>query len=57
MIGISVFAGCMVHLILDELNSLSFKFGLIPVLINSSGTAFKFKSDNLPAVDSEVSIS
>lgn len=47
MVGISVFAGCMVHLILDELNSLSFKFGLIPVLKSSSGTAFKLKSDNL----------
>lgn len=47
MVGISVFAGCMVHLILDELNSISFKFGLIPVLKSSSGTAFKLKSDNL----------
>jgi membrane-bound metal-dependent hydrolase YbcI (DUF457 family) len=47
MVGLSVFAGCMVHLILDELNSFSFKFGLIPVLKSSSGTAFKIKSGNL----------
>lgn len=49
MVGISVFAGCMVHLLLDELNSFSLKFGLVPVLKSSSGTAFKFKSGSLSA--------
>ncbi|MBI9091979.1 MAG: metal-dependent hydrolase [Desulfobacterium sp.] len=47
MVGLSVFAGCMGHLILDELNSISFKFGLIPVWKRSSGTAFKITSGNL----------
>ncbi len=47
MVGLSVFMGCITHLIFDELNSLSFKFVFIPVLKKSSGTAFKMKSNNL----------
>ena len=47
MVGISVFAGCIVHLLLDEFNSFSFKLGFIPVVKNSFGTAFKLKSNNL----------
>lgn len=44
IIGLSVFAGCLIHLILDELNSFSLKFGFIPKLKQSSGTALKMKS-------------
>ena len=40
----AVFSGCMVHLILDELNSMSIKFGFVVVLKNSSGSALKFFS-------------
>jgi membrane-bound metal-dependent hydrolase YbcI (DUF457 family) len=46
IIGLSVFAGCLVHLIIDELNSVSLKFGFIPMLKKSSGTAFKIKSSS-----------
>ncbi len=43
----AVFSGCVLHLILDELNSLSIKFGFVVVLKNSSGSAFKFFSPYL----------
>ena len=46
IIGLSIFAGCLVHLILDELNSFSLKFGFIPILKHSSGTALKLRSAN-----------
>lgn len=46
IIGLSTFAGCIVHLLLDELNSFSLKFGFIPTLMQSSGTALKLKSAN-----------
>lgn len=42
--GFAVFSGCMIHLILDELNSLSLKFGFILVVKNSSGSALKLYS-------------
>lgn len=45
--GIATISGCIVHLILDELNSFKFKFGFIPGLKKSSGTALKLKSDSL----------
>jgi len=41
MASLAMFFGCIIHLILDELNSIKFKFGFIPVLSQSSGTAFK----------------
>ena len=44
--GNAVFLSCMVHLILDELNSFSLKYGFIPILKNSSGTALKLKSNS-----------
>jgi membrane-bound metal-dependent hydrolase YbcI (DUF457 family) len=48
IVGLSVFTGCIVHLVLDELNSFSLKFGFIPTMKRSSGTALKLKSaDNL----------
>ena len=42
--GVALFSGCIVHLALDELNSLTIKFGVIPVIKNSCGTALKFRS-------------
>ncbi len=45
--SLSVFSGCILHLILDELKSMSIKFGFIIVLKNSSGSAFKFYSPYL----------
>lgn len=46
IVGGALFAGCLVHLILDELHSFTFKYGTFPVLKKSSGTALKFKSDS-----------
>ena len=45
--GLAVLAGCLTHLVLDELNSFTLKFGFIPWLKRSSGTALKLKSDSL----------
>ena len=42
----TIFSGCMVHLLMDEFNSFSLKFGFIPVLKRSIGTALKLKSDS-----------
>lgn len=47
--GIAVFSGCLIHLILDEFYSLSFKFGFIPVVKRSTGTALKFSGDSAVA--------
>jgi membrane-bound metal-dependent hydrolase YbcI (DUF457 family) len=47
LIGVSTFLGCLVHLILDELNSFSLKFGFVPRRKKSSGTALKIKSSCL----------
>ncbi len=44
--AISVFAGCITHLILDEIHSVSFS-GIIPRLKKSSGTALKLASGNM----------
>ena len=49
MAGVAVFLGCLVHLLLDELSSFKLKFGFIPILKKSSGSAFKLKSDSLGA--------
>jgi len=43
----AMFCGCLIHLILDELNSFYLKFGFIPMLKKSSGTALKLFSDNV----------
>jgi len=48
-VGGVVFAGCLVHLILDELHSFTFKYKFFPVLKKSFGTAIKFKSPSLLA--------
>lgn len=45
--GICVLSGCLVHLVLDELHSFTLKYGFIPTLKKSSGTALKLKSDSL----------
>ena len=44
--GVAVFAGVMSHLILDELNSFEFRYGIIPHLKKSFGSAIKFTGDN-----------
>lgn len=44
-IGVTIFAGCLVHLILDELHSFTLRYKILPVLKRSAGTALKFKSD------------
>lgn len=49
IVGISVFIGCMVHLLLDELNSITLRFGFIPHLKKSAGTALKFRSSSVMA--------
>ncbi len=43
----AVFSGCMIHLVLDELNSMSLKFGFFIILKNSSGSALKFFSPSI----------
>ena len=49
MISCVVFFGCLIHLILDEFHSFYLKFGFIPMLKRSSGTALKLFSNNLLA--------
>jgi membrane-bound metal-dependent hydrolase YbcI (DUF457 family) len=44
--GAAALIGCLLHLILDELNSFKLKFGFIPVLKKSCGSALKFKSSS-----------
>jgi membrane-bound metal-dependent hydrolase YbcI (DUF457 family) len=44
--GTAALFGCLLHLILDELNSFKFKYGFIPTLKKSSGTALKLKSSS-----------
>ncbi len=46
-IFIAVLTGCLVHLILDEMKSITFILGVIPCIKKSSGTSFKFKSDSI----------
>lgn len=45
--GLSMFLGCMVHLILDEFQSMDVKFGFIVILKRSSGSALKFAGNSL----------
>jgi membrane-bound metal-dependent hydrolase YbcI (DUF457 family) len=45
--ALSAFLCCLIHLVLDELNSIKFKFGFIPSLKQSSGTALKLKSNSI----------
>ncbi len=46
MTSLSIFTGCMTHLLLDEYHSLTFKFGIIPHLKRSAGSALKISSPN-----------
>ncbi|MBF0303169.1 MAG: metal-dependent hydrolase [Desulfamplus sp.] len=45
-VGISIFAGFLTHLLLDEANSITLKHRFIPKLKKSTGTAFKLKSNS-----------
>lgn len=49
LVAIALFSGSLMHLVLDELNSLSFKYLIIPSFTSSFGTAIKLKSDSLLA--------
>ncbi|MBF0231502.1 MAG: metal-dependent hydrolase [Desulfamplus sp.] len=51
-VGISIFSGCITHLLLDEFNSITLKHGFIPKLKTSSGSAMKLKSDSIIATAS-----
>jgi len=44
--ALSILAGCFIHFVLDELNSITIRYGFIPALKKSSGTAFKLKTDS-----------
>ena len=45
--GFAILFGCLVHLVLDEINSLRIKYGFIPAFKKSSGTSLKFMSSSL----------
>jgi membrane-bound metal-dependent hydrolase YbcI (DUF457 family) len=45
--GIAVFVGALIHLILDELHSIRWKWGFFPVANNSSGSALTLKSNSI----------
>lgn len=45
--GLAVLAGCLTHLILDELSSMSIAFGFIPAVKRSTGSALKLKGMHL----------
>ncbi len=47
--GGAVLLGCIVHLVLDEFSSFTFRWGCIPALKRSSGTALKWRSDDIAA--------
>lgn len=47
--GVAVFAGSMIHLILDELHAISFKWGFFPVGKSSSGSALALYSNSVIA--------
>ncbi|BHH84448.1 metal-dependent hydrolase [Desulforhopalus sp. 52FAK] len=49
LVAVSLFCGSLMHLVLDELNSLSFRYFIIPSFKSSFGTAIKLKSDSLLA--------
>ena len=49
MAASAVFFGCFIHLILDELHAIYFKFGFIPMLKKSSGTALKLYTNGFTA--------
>jgi len=49
LIAIAVFSGSLIHLLLDECNSLTFSYLIIPRFKSSFGTAIKLKSNSLLA--------
>ncbi|MBF0376385.1 MAG: metal-dependent hydrolase [Desulfamplus sp.] len=46
-VGISIFIGFLTHLLIDEANSITLKYGFIPKFKKSAGTAFKFRSRSI----------
>jgi membrane-bound metal-dependent hydrolase YbcI (DUF457 family) len=46
--ALTVGCGCMLHLMLDEYHAVYLRFGFIPAVRRSRGTAFKLRSDSLP---------
>lgn len=44
--GVMIFTGVMSHLILDELNSLGVRYGVLPYFKKSFGSALKFKGNS-----------
>ena len=47
LVGVSMLTGVVAHLLLDELNSIGLKYGFIPYVKQSFGTAFKFTGDSV----------
>ena len=45
--ALTVGGGCMLHLMLDEYHAVYLKFGFLPAVRRSRGTAFKFRSESL----------
>lgn len=45
--SLAMFTGCLVHLLLDECQSMDLKFGFIVVLKRSSGSALKFSGNTM----------
>ena len=46
-VGLAIFIGCINHLMLDELNAVKFKAGVVPVFKRSFGTAMKIYSKSI----------
>jgi len=47
--GLTAFSGVMIHLLLDELNSIGIRVGVVPYLKSSFGTALKFRGKSMVA--------
>jgi len=47
--ALTVGISCMLHLMLDEYHAVYLKFGFLPAVRRSRGTAFKLRSDSLTA--------
>ncbi len=45
--GVSAFIGAMSHLLLDELNSIGFRYGVVPCLKKSFGSALKLTGGSI----------
>lgn len=47
--AVAVGAGCALHLVLDEYHAVYLRFGFLPAVRRSRGTAFKLRSDSMTA--------